>query len=113
MERDPKEYWDGAHEKYATAEWINKPTMFVEWVLQYLPAQGEILDAGCGQGQDSRFFAEKGYQVKGIDFAAEGIEKAIEKSPPELAEHLHFQNADLSQPLPFEDGQCCWQFKAR
>ena len=105
MERDPKEYWAGAHQKYATAEWIGKPTMFAESILSYLPSQGTLLDAGCGQGQDSRFFASKGYDVTGIDFAAEGIEKAVEKSSPELSGHLRFQQADLSEPLPFGDGQ--------
>lgn len=105
MERDPKEYWGGAHEKYASADWINKPTMFAESVLKFLPAEGRVLDAGCGQGQDSRFFASKGYDVVGIDFAKEGIQKAIEKITPELAAHLRFQEADLTESLPFGDSE--------
>jgi SAM-dependent methyltransferase len=103
MERTPAQYWDGAHEKYANTDWINQPTMFAEWIIQYLPPQGKVLDAGCGQGQDSRFFAAKGYDVTGVDFAHEGIRRAVEKTPPELAERITFQQVDLSFPLPFAD----------
>lgn len=103
MERNSKEYWGDAHEKYATAEWIDKPTMFAESVIEYFPAEGRILDAGCGQGQDSRFFAGKGYEVVGIDFAPEGIQKAVEKTPDELSEKVQFLQADLTELLPFKD----------
>ncbi|MDP2815722.1 MAG: class I SAM-dependent methyltransferase [Rectinemataceae bacterium] len=105
MEREPKQYWEGAHQKYADAEWINKPTMFAESVLEYFPSEGKILDAGCGQGQDSRFFASKGYEVVGIDFASEGIERAIEKTPLELKDRVTFIQADLAESLPFEDAE--------
>lgn len=103
MEDKLKQYWDGAHEKYADADWINKPTLFAEEVLAFLPPEGKLLDAGCGQGQDSRFFAEKGYSVTGIDFSSEGIARAQEKTPAAL--HVSYQEADLSKPLPFADGE--------
>lgn len=103
MEDQLKQYWNGAHEKYADADWINKPTVFAEQVLAYIPSEGKLLDAGCGQGQDSRFFAEKGYEVTGIDFSPEGIARAKEKTPAEL--HVSFQEADLSKSLPFADGE--------
>ena len=35
-----------------------------------------ILDAGCGEGYLSRFFADRGAKVTGIDFSAELIEAA-------------------------------------
>ena len=33
----------------------------------YVPAGGNVLDAGCGSGRDVRYFLEKGYNVEGID----------------------------------------------
>ncbi|MBU1292930.1 class I SAM-dependent methyltransferase [Patescibacteria group bacterium] len=105
MEREPRQYWEGAHEKYSDAEWIHKPTMFAESVLEYFPSEGKVLDAGCGQGQDSRFFASKGYEVIGIDFASEGIARAIEKTSAELKDRVTFIQADLAESLPFPDAE--------
>lgn len=105
MSESLKQYWNGAHEKYSKTDWINEPTLFAESVIEYFPAHGNILDAGCGQGQDSRFFASKGYEVTGIDFSPTAIEQATQKTPPELSEHLVFRQADLSEPLPFKDGE--------
>jgi SAM-dependent methyltransferase len=41
-----------------------------------LPAGGTALDAGCGEGQDLAFLAERGYSVTGIEFTPEGAEKS-------------------------------------
>jgi SAM-dependent methyltransferase len=38
--------------------------------------RGTALDAGCGEGQDLRFLAERGYRATGLDFTATGIAKA-------------------------------------
>lgn len=37
---------------------------------------GAALDAGCGEGQDLAFLAERGYAATGVEFTAEGAEKA-------------------------------------
>ncbi|MBQ8814597.1 MAG: methyltransferase domain-containing protein [Lachnospiraceae bacterium] len=39
--------------------------------LAYLPAQGCILDAGCGSGRDSKYFMERGYEVEAFDASVE------------------------------------------
>ena len=105
MELEPRKYWAGAHEKYANAEWIKQPTLFAESVLKYFPAHGRVLDAGCGQGQDSRFFAAHGYDVVGMDFTAEAIKYAVERTGTQMADRLTFIEADLSGSLPFSDEQ--------
>lgn len=35
-----------------------------------------VLDLGCGNGVNSLFMLKEGFTVKGVDFSAEGIEKA-------------------------------------
>ena len=46
-----------------------------------LPLHAKILDAGCGPGRDSEFFASKGYTVTGIDLSQKFIEIAKKAAP--------------------------------
>ena len=41
---------------------------------------GEVIDAGCGTGENAIFFASKGHRVLGIDSAPLAIEKARAKA---------------------------------
>jgi len=41
---------------------------------------GSILDAGCGTGENSLFFAQRGHQVTGIDYLDEPIRRAKQKA---------------------------------
>jgi 2-polyprenyl-3-methyl-5-hydroxy-6-metoxy-1,4-benzoquinol methylase len=41
---------------------------------------GSILDAGCGTGENTLFFAIRGQKVTGIDFLAEPITRAQKKA---------------------------------
>ena len=95
--------WDEKHIKYSDAEWINKPTIFATQITSFFPKTGRILDIGCGQGQDSRFFAELGYDVTGVDFSNTGIEFAKKKSKGNKYKNLTFDKVDISQKLPFPD----------
>lgn len=46
--------------------------------LEKIPNKGYILDFGCGSGRDSKYFLEKGYQVKAIDGSIEMCKLASE-----------------------------------
>jgi len=92
-------YWDKQHDKYLATDWINKPSIFAEWVLQYFPPTGNVLDLGAGQGQDSAFFDATGYTVIATDFSPHALQLAASKLPDDIA----LQQVDLSQPLPFDD----------
>jgi len=58
--------------------------------LQPLPGT-KMLDLGCGTGRHSIQLAHYGYDVTGIDLAANSILKAKQN----LAEHLRFEQADM------------------
>ncbi|MBI3632766.1 MAG: class I SAM-dependent methyltransferase [Candidatus Vogelbacteria bacterium] len=96
--------WNEKHLKYAKTDWIDKPTLFAEWALQFLPQDGgSMLELGCGQGQDSRFFAEKGFIIDALDFSFEGLNLAQTKTPAELVPKISYEQIDISYPLPFND----------
>ncbi|MDZ4839386.1 MAG: methyltransferase domain-containing protein [Bacteroidota bacterium] len=63
-------------------------------ILQVKP-NAKIIDAGCGQGRHSRYLAQKGFQVLGIDIAPGNINKA--KS---LESTANFQVHDMLLPFP-------------
>ncbi|WP_390174040.1 class I SAM-dependent methyltransferase [Rhodopirellula sallentina] len=42
--------------------------------------KGSVLDVGCGTGENSLFFAERGHEVTGIDFLSGPIESATQKN---------------------------------
>lgn len=96
---DTSEYWAKQHDKYAAADWIDKPSLFAMWAIDHFPPEGKILELGAGQAQDSRYFYENGYQVTATDFSDRALEIAGQKSPVAI----QFQEVDLSQPMPFED----------
>ena len=52
-----------------------------------LPAQGTIIDAGCGTGQISLMLAELGYAVRGYDISAPMVAIARAKCRPEWKAH--------------------------
>lgn len=75
-----------------------------EAVLSLLPARTadgiqKLLDAGCGSGHWSVFFAEHGFEVTGIDICPEMVAIARKRNVP----HCHFEVADVMK-LPFQNG---------
>jgi SAM-dependent methyltransferase len=48
----------------------------VRYHRQHRPRGGAALDAGCGEGQDLAFLAERGYVATGTEFTEAGIAKA-------------------------------------
>ena len=51
-------------------------TVLYDAFLKYLPAQGKILDLGCGSGRDTKYFHDQGYQVEAVDYALELVQLA-------------------------------------
>ncbi len=94
--------WDAQHEQYAQKDWINKPSIFAEWVIQYFPPHGTLLDLGGGQGQDAQFFLEKGYAVTLVDFAESALSKAKERILLSYSEKLSIKHHDMTEPFPFQ-----------
>jgi len=95
--------WQDLHKDYKDRDWINKPSLFAETAITYFPTNGKVLDLGAGQGQDSRFFAEHGYEVVSTDLEETALEQSKAKLIDELKQKVTLQKTDLREELPFDD----------
>jgi SAM-dependent methyltransferase len=95
--------WSGLHKHYSTQDWIDIPNIFAEEVLEYLPKQGKVLCLGDGQGQDGRFFAQKGYEVTSTDISKEALKISEEKANKENLKNISVETLDLREPFLYKD----------
>ncbi|NSL86688.1 methyltransferase domain-containing protein [Chitinophaga sp. Mgbs1] len=59
---------------------IKRLNFITESLQQEIPAQGKVLDVGCGNGVISRHLGQFGYQVLGIDISQKTIDVARSKN---------------------------------
>jgi ubiquinone/menaquinone biosynthesis C-methylase UbiE len=76
---------------------------FVEDLL-HASAGNLILDVGCGPlARAEIYFAQKSYEIVGVDVSVASLLKAREKVVDHTADHVHFVLAD-AESLPFREG---------
>jgi len=95
-----REHWD---RKYAEALrlWSAEPNRFlVAEVTDIEP--GRALDLACGEGQNSRWLAELGWRVTGVDFSEVAIAKARDRAAREQLD-VEFVCTDLLEYEPERD----------
>jgi SAM-dependent methyltransferase len=94
FERSAEFYDELYEEKNYTAE-----ADYVDGLIQKnLPGPKILLDLGCGTGRHAIKFAEKGYNVVGVDRSPEMIAKAHarqEQAPPHIRKRLTFKQGDI------------------
>lgn len=71
--------------------------LFIDALLEVLqPAPGcAMLDLGCGAGRHSKYLAQKGFHVKGLDLAANSISEAKKHE----TDRLQFAQHDMRVPF--------------
>ena len=69
---------------------------FIDALMEYLrpDPNAMVLDLACGKGRYSRYLAQKGYYVTGLDIAEESIAYARQFENA----HLHFFKHDMRRP---------------
>lgn len=53
------------------------------YILKYLPKDGVVVEAGCGLGRFVKYFADRGYDIHGLEYGGETLH-AIRELCPEL-----------------------------
>ncbi|HSH18662.1 MAG TPA: class I SAM-dependent methyltransferase [Candidatus Saccharimonadales bacterium] len=95
------QHWNHAHEQHWLSAHSQKQTAFAEEVNRQLHPHAKMLELGCGEGNDSLYFAKEGHTVIATDFSdvviAENNKRLTHPS-------LSFRIQDISQPLEFNDG---------
>lgn len=88
-----KEYWSNF---YANVTPPINPSPFTEFVSLYVDKSSSILDIGCGNGRDTRYFENLGYKIKGFDLIP--VKNFLGSS---------FIQGDVTQSIPKKDVYYC------
>jgi SAM-dependent methyltransferase len=96
-----KNIWERRYRSHREQDWEKKPSLFAETAVKYFPKSGKVLELGAGTGQDTRFFAENGYEVVSTDISASAIALSKTKIPPTLQDNITLQQVDVTTGLPF------------
>ena len=107
-----KEVLNGQHQHWENML-LNKPDMFgtepsdpAQKAAELFKKEGKvkILELGGGQGRDTIFFAQNGFQVTVLDYCESGIETITQKSKDlGVSKSITAACHDVRKPLPFED----------
>ena len=92
-----KDYWNKSHKTYS----MGKIT-YDNWLDDYKEVlnncKTEVLDLGCGVGNDTLYLTERGFKVIACDYS----EVALDHLKKQLKDVKTMQ-LDISQPLPFKE----------
>ena len=95
--------WSDLHSTYKNQDWIDKPSIFATQAVEFFPPHGKVLELGAGLGQDSRFFAEFGYEVIATDIEPTVLEIDKRKLSPDIKGRVEFKQMDLRHHFEFDD----------
>ena len=102
MKQDPANhdttlnYYEGNARKYfnSTVK-LNMASLYPPF-LAYMPPYAAILDAGCGSGRDTLYFAQRGYRVTAFDYSSSLVNLASKLTGQGVL-HLSFQELEFDE----------------
>lgn len=92
-----KDYWNNSHKIYSTGK-ITYDLWLDHYPMALSHCQSEVLDLGCGIGNDTLYLKERGFSVVAVDYS----EVALDHLKEQLNDVKTMQ-LDISLPLPFPD----------
>jgi len=91
-----KPFWEQTYQDDSVSTFSKGPTADLAEFWALFPAGGIALDAGCGEGRNAIFLAEKGFTVSAFDISEAGIEKA-KKIAATCGVNVNFMRKDLAR----------------
>lgn len=98
--KDQRQHWNNAHEKQWLHAHSQHQTEFAEEVNAVIPKRAKILELGCGEGNDSIYFAEQDHEITATDFSDIVITQNKKRY---TNPNLQFTEQNISQPLNYPD----------
>ena len=97
---DQKKLWNRAHSEEQIYHYSKNPTDFALKVIALTHPNSNILELGCGVGNDSITFANAGHEILATDLS----EIAVRQNKERFGEvsNLHFELLDMNQPFQLE-----------
>ncbi len=75
MDKDLVPFWEKSYQEDDTIAFSDQPNTTITEFEHLLHMQSKVLEAGCGEGQNAVYLAQKGYQVDAFDLSEHGIAK--------------------------------------
>lgn len=85
---DRTKWWDESYEAGEIPWDTGRPQPEIVALERSGGVEGRILDVGCGTGVETRYLADRGYEVVGVDFSAPAIERARDRTDSSTASFL-------------------------
>ena len=85
---------------YRDKDYVGEAQFIHRLIKTYAPNAQNILELGCGTGNHAVLLAKEGYQIHGVDFSQEMLQKADSRLcqlPPDLTSQLKFSQGDIRQ----------------
>jgi SAM-dependent methyltransferase len=83
---------------YRDKDYAGEAQFIHKLLTNYAPSTKSILELGCGTGAHAALLAKEGYQVHGVDFSTDMLQRASDRLPhlpSELASRLEFSPGDI------------------
>jgi SAM-dependent methyltransferase len=90
---DPARSWDAWYRAERPPWEIDRPQPAIRRLLDEGAFHGDVLDIGCGTGENTMLLASRGLTVLGVDWAAAAVEMARAKAA-ERSLQVEFAEAD-------------------
>jgi SAM-dependent methyltransferase len=97
---DQRQHWDQLHNQGGVNHHLDKPNSFAQEVLTLLDKPSNVLELGCGVGNDSIAFAKAGHTILATDFSEVAITTNTEFFKDESK--LFFEVLDMNSPIKLE-----------
>lgn len=70
IENQARSYWDKTWNRFLKFHGMIAPSAkLVQHLFSYVPRNGIILDLGCGEGRNSLYLSQVGYNIVGLDLS--------------------------------------------